>query len=267
MKLVSLRQIGYIASIWVIRLAATAPADDATIGKVLLHKESHMGRATFDGPVLVGDNRFGALRNVGYAELVQGVTMNLTNTTPNTAGYGGSSGVFVDSNGIPNSPATIYTPGTTTYAVATAPTADSATLINRGCVFYVPVGADLHDVLIDMQVLPTTAAGTVSGITAFVSNKYETTAGNYFQTGSLTTIGRAALATMTAAQMAAQQATSVDIIQPNGQANVSQVVVTLAIAGTSMTTLTAGTFNITLRYSTPDNNIGTATAYPYGNFD
>lgn len=226
-----------------------------------------MGRATFEGPVLVGDNRFGPLRNVGYAELVQGVSMALTNTTPNTAGYGGSSTQFVSNVNIPNTNATIYTPGTTTYAIATVPTADSATLINRGCVFYVPVGADLHDVLVDMQVLPTTAAGTVSGVTVFVSNKFETSAGNYFQTGSLTTIGRAALATFTAAQMAAQQSTTADIIQPNGQANISQVVVTIAIAGTSMTTLTAGTFNITLRYSTLDGNIGTATAYPYGNLE
>lgn len=226
-----------------------------------------MARSTFDGPVLVGDNRFGPLRNVGYAELVQGVSMALTNTTPGTAGYGGASTQFVANVNIPNTTATIYTPGTTTYAVATVPTADTSSLINRGCVFYVPVGADLHDVLIDMQVLPTTAAGTVSGVTVFVSNKYETSAGNYFQTGSLTSIGRGALATFTAAQMGNQQSTSADIIQANGQPNISQIVVTIAIAGSSMTTLTAGTFNITLRYATPDGNIGTATTYPYGNLD
>ena len=226
-----------------------------------------MARSTFDGPVLVGDNRFGPLRNVGYAELVQGIQMVLSNTTANTAGYAGASTQFVDSNGIPNTAATIYTPGTTTYAVATVPTADTSSLIYRGCVFYVPVGADLHDILIDMQVLPTVASGSVSGVTAYVSNKFETSSANYFQTGSLTSIGRGALSTFTAAQMGNQQATSADIIQPNGQPNISQVVVTLAIAGTSMTTLATGTFNITLRYSTPDNNIGTATTYPYGNLD
>ena len=226
-----------------------------------------MGRSTFEGPVLVGDVRFSGLRNVGSTELVQGISMTLTNTTPATAGYGGSAGVFVDSNGIPNQSATIFTPGTTTYAVATAPTADSATLIYRGAVFYVPVGADLHDVLIDMQAIPTTAAGTVSGVTAYVSNKFETSAANYFQTGSLTAIGRGAVATFTAAQMLNQQSTSADIIQPNGQPNVSQVVVTLVIAGTGMTTLSAGTFNITLRYGVPDTNIGNATTYPYGNYD
>lgn len=226
-----------------------------------------MARSTFDGPVLVGDNRFGPLRNVGYTELVQGIQMVMSNTTANTAGYAGASTQFVDSNGIPNTAATIYTPGTTTYAVATVPTADTSSLIYRGCVFYVPVGADLHDVLIDMQVLPTVASGSVSGVTAYVSNKFETSSATYFQTGSLTSIGRAALSTFTAAQMGNQQATSADIIQPNGQPNVSQVVVTLAIAGTSMTTLATGTFNITLRYGTPDNNIGTATTYPYGNLD
>lgn len=226
-----------------------------------------MARATFDGPVLVGDNRFGSLRNVGYAVLSQGASLVLTNTTPNTANYGGASTQFVSNVNIPNTNATIYTPGTTTYAVATVPTADTTSLISRGVVFYVPVGAELQDALIDMQVLPTTAAGTVSGVTVFVSNKFETSAGNYFQTGSLTSIGRGALATFTAAQMLAQQSTSADIIQPNGQPNISQVVVTIAIAGSSMTTLTAGTFNITLRYTTPDGNIGTATTYPFGNLD
>jgi hypothetical protein len=226
-----------------------------------------MGRSTFEGPVLVGDNRFGPLRNVGYAELVQGVTMNLTNTVANTANYGGSSTQFVSNVNIPNTNATIYTPGTSTYAVATVPTADTSSLIYRGCVFYLPVGADMHDLLVDMQVLPTTAAGTVSGVTVYCSNKFETSAGNYFQTGSLTSIGRGALATFTAAQMAAQQGSTADILQPNGQPSISQVVCTIAIAGSSMTTLSAGTFNITLRYSTLDGNIGTTTAYPYGNLE
>ena len=225
-----------------------------------------MARSTFDGPVLVGDNRFGSLRNVGYAELVQGVSMVLTNTTPATANYGGSSGVFIANVNIPNTTATIYTPGTQTYA-AQSITADTASLIYRGCVFYVPVGADLHDVLIDMQVLPTVASGSVTGVTCYVSNQFETSTAKYFQTGSLTSIGRGALATFTAAQMLAQQATTADIVQSGNQPNISQVVVTLAIAGSTMTTLSAGTFNITLRYSTPDNNIGTTTTYPYGNLD
>jgi hypothetical protein len=225
-----------------------------------------MGRSTFEGPVLVGDIRFGNLRNVGYTVMCQNISMVLTNTSPNTAGYGGSSGVFVDSNNIPNAPAVVYTVGTSTYA-AQSITADSTSLIYRGAVFYVPVGSKLQDVLIDMQVVPTTAAGSVTGVTAYVSNEFETSTANYFSTGSLTAVGRAALSTFTAAQMGNQQATSTDIIQPANQPNVSQVVVTLAIAGSSMTTLSAGTFNIALRYSIPDNNIGNTTTYPYGNFD
>jgi hypothetical protein len=225
-----------------------------------------MGRSTFEGPVLVGDIRFSNLRNVGTTVLAQTISMVLTNTTPNTAGYGGSSGVFVDSNGIPNSATPVYTPGTSTYAAQTV-TADTASLIYRGAVFFVPVGSELQDILIDMQVVPTTAAGTVSGVTCYVSNQFETSSARYFQTGSLTAVGRGALSTFTAAQMGAQQATGTDIIQPANQPNVSQVVVTLAIAGSSMTTLSAGTFNIALRYTVPDTNIGNTTTYPYGNFD
>ena len=225
-----------------------------------------MGRATFEGPVLAGDNRFGALRNVGYAVLTQGASLVLTNTTPTTAGYGGSSGVFVSNVNIPNTAATVYTPGTTTFAAQTI-TADTSSLIYRGCVFYVPVGSDLQNIFIDMQVLPTVASGSVSGVTCYVSNQFETASARYFQTGSLTSIGRAALATFTAAQMGNQQATSADIVQIGSQPNISQVVVTLAIAGTSMTTLSAGTFNITLQYSQRDNDIGNATTYPYGNLD
>jgi hypothetical protein len=225
-----------------------------------------MGRSTFEGPVLVGDNRFGPLRNVGYTVLAQNISMVLTNTTANTAGYGGSSGVFADSNNIPNSVGVVYTPGTSTYAVQSI-TADTASLIYRGAVFYLPVGSDLQDVLIDMQVVPTVASGSVTGVTCYVSNKFETSSATYFQTGSLTAIGRGALSTFTAAQMGNQQATSTDIIQAGNQPNVSQVVVTLAIAGSTMTTLSAGTFNIALRYSVPDTNIGNTTTYPYGNFD
>ena len=226
-----------------------------------------MARSTFDGPVLVGDNRFGPLRNVGYAVLSQTATLNLTNTTPNTASYGGASTQFVSNVNIPNTQATIYTPGTTTYAVATVPTADASNLIYRGVVFYVPVGSDLQDVLVDTQVIPGVASGSVSAVTVYVSNKFETSAGNYFQTTGFGTAGRAALNTFTAAQMAAQVSTTADIIQPNGQPNISQIVVTIAISGVSMTTLNAGIFNITLRYTTPDGNIGTATAYPFGNLD
>ena len=61
-----------------------------------------MGRSTFEGPILSGDNRFGALRDVGYVRLSQTGQLLLTNTTVGTAGYSGGSGQFVWSNNIPN---------------------------------------------------------------------------------------------------------------------------------------------------------------------
>jgi hypothetical protein len=227
-----------------------------------------MARATFDGPVLVGDNRFGPLRNVGTAELVQGITLNFGNVTPATAGYGGGSGIFAGSNNILNTPAQVYTPGSNPPTAQTI-TADvvNASSLYRGAVFYVPVGADLHDLLIDVQAVPTFGSGSFGNLQFFCSNKFDGAAGSYFQTGATGGIGRTALSTFTAAQMAAQQSTSADILQGSGQPNVSQVVVTCVINGTTMNSLNGGIINITLRYGVPDNNIGNATTYPYGNLD
>jgi hypothetical protein len=225
-----------------------------------------MSRSTFSGPVLVGDNRFGPLRNVGTAELVQGISLNFANVTPGTAGYAGGSGVFAACNNILNTPGQVYTPGSNPAALQTI-TADSGSVIYRGVVFYVPVGADLHDLLVDLQAVPTFASGSLSNMQFFCSNKFDGASGSYFQTGATGGIGRTALSTFTAAQMANQQATSADILTGGTQPNISQVVVTCVINGTSMTTLTGGVVNITLRYGTPDNNLGTATTYPYGNLD
>ena len=99
-----------------------------------------MSRSTFSGPVLVGDNRFGALRNVGTAELVQGITLNLANVTPGTAGYAGGSGVFAASNNVLNTQGYVYTPGSNPATLQTI-TADTSSIIYRGVVFYTPVGA------------------------------------------------------------------------------------------------------------------------------
>ena len=74
-----------------------------------------MARATFEGPILSGDSRFGPLRNVGYTDLCQEATIVLTNTANGTAGYGGSSGQFVNGNGIPNTNAVVYTPSSSVY--------------------------------------------------------------------------------------------------------------------------------------------------------
>ena len=38
-------------------------------------------------------------------------------------------------------------------------------------------------------------------------------------------------------------------------------------AGSGLTTVNAGQLIVTVQYTQNDNNIGTTTAYPYGNFD
>jgi hypothetical protein len=233
-----------------------------------------MARSTFEGPILSGDNRFGPLRNVGYSQLVQNIDLDLSNTTSGTSTYGGSSGVFVTSNGIPNVAGTVYTPSASTFpsVVQTLP-ADTATNVYRGAVFYLPVGSDLDNIYVDCLALAAVTGGTaaISSQTVYVSNNYTAAAGTptYFATGAVSAIGRQSLATFTAAQMGNQTATSTDILQANGNPNISQVVVTIAIVGTALDTRTAltGKYNFTLQYSQPDNNIGSTTAYPYGNFD
>ena len=232
-----------------------------------------MARSTFEGPVLQGDKRFGQFRNVGYSQLVQNIDLDFSNTTTATPTFAGSSGVFVVSNSIPNVPAVIYQPSATVYpsVVQTIP-ADSATNIYRGAVFYVPTGTDLDNIYVDVGLVPAVAGGTaaITSSTVYISNNYTAAAGTptYFATGAISAVGRQALATFTGTQIANQTATTTDILQASAP-NVSQVVVTIAIVGTALNTLTAltGKINFTLQYSQPDNSIGNSTTYPYGNFD
>lgn len=229
-----------------------------------------MARSTFDGPILSGTQRFGNFRNVGYATLAQSATLNIANTTANTAGYGGSSGIFVDSNGIPNSVATVYTPSTSTTYTATSIPADSAT-VYRGFVAYLPAGSRINDILVDIGVITTFTSGTLTSIQVLVSNDYTAAAGTatYAQTAVLTSpaVGRQSLAAFTATQLANQQSTSTDIIQINGEPPLSQVVFTVASINSTNVAITGGTYYFTIRYTQPDGNIGTTTTYPYGNFD
>jgi hypothetical protein len=235
-----------------------------------------MARATFEGPVLSGDNRFGPLRNVGYTQLVQNVDLDVSNATVGSSTYAGSSGQFVASNGIPNVNGTVFTPSSTVYpSVAQTIPADSATNVYRGAVFYLPTGADLDDIFLDIATVFAVAGGTASltSVQFLVSNNYTAAAGTaaYFTTGVITSnaVGRQSLSTFTSTQITNQSATSTDILQGNGQPNLSQVVVTIALVGTALNTRTSltGQLNVTLRYTQPDNNIGTLTTYPYGNFD
>jgi len=231
-----------------------------------------MARATFEGPILAGDNRFGPLRNVGSPLLAQHVDFSLANTTPGTNTYSGSSGIFVNGNTIQNVNGVVYTPGTTTYGAVTIP-ADTATNVYRGVVAYLPTGCNFDGTNIDCQTVVAVAGGTaaLTSATVYVSNNYTAAAGTptYFSTGAISAVGRQALSTFTATQINNQSSTSTDIIQPNGQPSLSQVVITLAIVGTALDTRTSltGAFSFLMRYFQNDPNIGTLTTYPFGNLD
>jgi hypothetical protein len=234
-----------------------------------------MARATFEGPVISGDVRFGPLRNIGYSQLVQNVDLDTSNSTVGSSTYAGGSGQFVASNSVPNVNAVVYTPSSTAYpSVAQTIPADSATNVYRGAVFYLPTGADLDDIFFDIATAFSVTGGSavLTSVQFLASNNYTAAAGTaaYFATGVLTSnaVGRQSLSTFTGTQINNQSSTSTDILQA-GQPNLSQVVVTIALVGTALDTRTslAGKVNVTLRYTQPDNNIGTLTTYPYGNFD
>jgi len=230
-----------------------------------------MARSTFDGPILSGDNRFGPQRNVGYATLTQRGYLDLMNNTANTAGYSGGSTQFVTGSNIPNQLASVYVPSSTvpfSQASIQAIPADTTSQIYRGFVMYLPTGCDVDTALIDVAVVPTVASGTISTIKVYVSNNYTVEAGTptYTATGNITAVGRQAV-TFTGTQVTNANNTSTDLIQVNYNQNLSQVVFTVSIAGTSLTTISAGQIYVAFRYIQPDPNIGTSTTYPYGNFD
>jgi len=237
-----------------------------------------MGRSTFEGPILSGDNRFGPVRDVGYADLIQSAFLDFSVTTANTANYGGGSGVFAASNNIPNSAATIYKPQSGAYSTngptaATAPTADATTLVYRGVVFYIPYGSNITDVIIDIGTIPKDTAGTPLAVTAiqpYVSNNFATSTGVY---GTFANISSPATQRYTATYVGTQlpnvSSTLQDFqnLQPGTQPTwFSQVVVTLAMT-TSTAGLSSGQIEVSLRYNQLDLNIGNSTTYPYGNFD
>jgi hypothetical protein len=243
-----------------------------------------MARSTFEGPILQGNNRFGPLRNVGYVESVQSLYLDLTNVTAGTAGYSGGNGQFVGSNGIPNTNAVVYTASSSTYPPAAATiTADTATILYRGGVMYLPYGSIIRDIIVDMPAIQTLTTGTVTGTEVLISNGFTASGGTarYATLGTSSTTltaGRQSLTTLyTVTQLANLLAgTTGDITNPTGANTdpngnlLSQVVVTLAtnVSGANgAAPFTAGKYNIIVRYTQPDPNIGSTTAYPYGNFD
>lgn len=232
-----------------------------------------MARATFEGPILAGTNRFVPFRNVGSAGLVQNGAMTLTNTTAGTANYGGSSQQYVAPLQLyPNTNVTVYTPSTTaTTLTATTIPADTSSQIYRGMVMYLPAGCSIQDIFVDCGVATAVASGSISTTTVYVSNNYTVQGGTptYASTGNITAAGRQSLSTFTATNLSNQFSTSTDITaQAAGVSgvNLSQLVFTISIAGTSMTTLSAGVLYFTVRYTQTD-VVGNATTYPYGNVD
>ena len=233
-----------------------------------------MGRSTFDGPILSGDNRFGPQRDVGPVLLAQQAFLDFAVTSAGQANYGGGSGVFVTSDNIPNQAATIWNPQSGAYStngptVATAPTADASGTIYRGVSFLVPQGSNITDVIVDVGVLPTDGTVTANSIQPYVSNKFATATGVYATMAAITSATRGT-ATFVGTQLDYAYGTLQDVqnIQPGQQPTwFSQIVVTLKITNTSLTTPTSGQIAITLKYAQQDMNIGNATTYPYGNFD
>ena len=235
-----------------------------------------MARSTFSGPILSGTVRQNALRNVGGSNLVQTAVIDLSVTGAQTANYAGASGVFVASNYTSgtngqNLAATVYTPSSSTYpsAVQTIP-ADTATNIYRGVVMYVPTGSIITQINVGCGVVPAVAGGTavLTTLTPYISNNYTVAAGTptYADTAAVTAVGWQALATATATTLTNLNSTSTDILQASAP-NLSQVVFTLALVGTTLTTATslAGLFYLQLEYIQTDSNLGNQTTYPYNN--
>ena len=233
-----------------------------------------MARTTFSGPIISGDQRFSPVRNIGYTDLVQNALLDFSVTTPNTANYGGGSGVFVNSNNIPNNSAVIYTPQSGAFSstgptVASAPTADASGTIYRGVVFYLPYSCNITDVIVDVGTLPTDGSVTANSIQPYVSNNFATSTGVYATMAAITSATRGT-ATFVGSQLINSSGTLQDFQNPQVGTQptwFSQVVVTLKITNTSLTTPTSGQIEVTLRYNQLDMNIGNSTTYPYGNFD
>ena len=232
-----------------------------------------MARSTFSGPILSGDQRFGPIRNVGYTDLAQNIDMNFANTGGNgTAGYAGGSGQFVNGNLIPNTNAVVYTNSSTVFPPTAATiTADAATTVYRGAVFYLPTGSQINDFFVDIGT-GITGGSTITAGVVNIGNQFN---GTQYGSVTLTATTNVLVAgrystTFTGTQLTNIQATTADFTNPTGvvePATFSQVVMTLVITGTGTPAPTTGTLYLTVRYTQADGNIGTTTTYPYGNFD
>jgi len=234
-----------------------------------------MARATFEGPVLSGDNRFGPLRNVGSARLSQNAVVDYSVATGNgTTAYPGASTQFVNGNQLSsdaNVNTTIYTPSASVYpSVVATPTADTSTAIYRGAAFYLPTGSQIESIVVDYLTALSLTNSSLSAVNIYFSNGFVTSAPTYatvaLGTTTVGTVGRQTT-TYTAANLLAMASTTTDILQGNGQPALSQVVATLAIVGVGLSALVAGKFNFDVNYIQADGTLGTKTVYPFGNAD
>jgi hypothetical protein len=233
-----------------------------------------MARTSFTGPILTGSIRQGALRNVGYTTLTQSAVLDLSVTNAATANYAGASTIFVTNNYVnggsgQNLAANVYTPSASVYpSIVQAIPADAATRIYRGVVMYLPFNSTITAINISCGVVPAVAGGTavLTTLIPYVSNNYTAAAGTptYALTSAVTAVGSQALTAATVTELANLNATSTDILQANAP-SLSQVVFTLAIVGTTLTSATslAGLFYLNVQYTQADNNLGNSTTYPY----
>lgn len=249
-----------------------------------------MARTHFSGPVIVGDNKDSPLRNIGYTTLSQSCALDFSVTTPGAPGYSGGSGQFVTSMANASTPtaaqtsiaypgnvnATIYTPSLYSYppVPATPPLADSASVVYRGCVFYIPINSKIENIFFDYgyQITSSGTLATSNFMYAYYSNNFansgsasvygsSSTAATYVSTS----FGRYnMLASASGTQVINSQATSADITQTISPKLLSQVVATIVINGTSgIPAPTAGKVYVTIQYTVSDQFLGSATMYPY----
>jgi hypothetical protein len=137
-----------------------------------------------------------------------------------------------------------------------------------------PAGSRVIDFNIDVGAAVTVTGGTATLTTqiVYISNTFAnagTSTATYAVTTALSSVGRASLSAFSATQLTNQQSTSTDVVGLAGTPNLSQIVFTVALVGVNLTSATslAGQYYFTVRYTQPDGNIGSTTAYPYGNFD
>ena len=234
-----------------------------------------MARSTFEGPILAGTNRFPPFRNVGSVGLQQTGSLGFTNSPASSGGAqfsGGSGTAVTGGQTYPNTQAIVYTPNSSSTTLTPAlTTADTTSVFYRTFVMYVPTGSTITGYYVAVGDIPVFTTGTVSGVTVSLSNQYAYNGAfgaTYAITNSLTAAGLATWATLTKTQVRNQQSTSTDIVLPNGQFNVSQIVWTVAVNGSSLAgPINSGDIWLGLTYVQSDPNVGSATAYPYGNFD